>query len=177
MIMRKILRCMGIAGFLVCLILMYTTDIGERGLRKYDADFQLLDMRFHYAADDVGEAFADLGEDGIAVYQRFWILDFAFIACFLIVMLGITYKFVHCGRLRSILTACILARAVFDIAENSLLLYLSDAYPVCDALLATIGSWATTSKFIALYLWMAGIAAAWLYPVIKRKMNHENRQL
>ncbi len=90
--MKKIISIICVAGFFVCLLLMYTTDLGVNGLRKHDADFEMLDMSFHYTADDVNEAFEGLGEDGIAAYHKFWILDYAFIACFLVVMLAIPKK-------------------------------------------------------------------------------------
>ena len=48
---------------------------------KHDADFRLLDMRFHYTAADVNETFSKLGEDGRTAYRNYWILDFFFIAC------------------------------------------------------------------------------------------------
>ncbi len=174
--MGKIFRFIGVVGFFVCLILMYTTDLGERGLRKHDADFQMLDTSFHYTADDVGEAFETLGEEGIATYHKFWILDFVFIACFLIAMLSITNKVAKSGWIRNILILLLMARAGFDVVENSLLIYLSNTYSVRHDGLATMCSWFTTSKFIALYIWMLGIAVMYACSIVKRKRSRRNHQ-
>lgn len=168
--MIKFIRYIGIAGFIICLIIMYTTNIGINGLRMYDADFSLLDMRFHYAADDVSEVFEKLGEDGIAAYREFWILDFIFIACFLIVMLAAMDKPAISGKGKKLLIILAVARAVFDIIENSILLYLSSTYPTYNDLLASICSWITTFKFVFLIVWVLGFAALALYPVINRKL-------
>ncbi len=151
--MKKIICIIGIAGFFVCLLLMYTTDLGENGLRKHDADFEMLDTRFHYTTGDVNEAFEDLGEGGITAYHSFWMLDYVFIACFLVVMIAITNKAAKRGRVRKVLLTFAIARAGFDIIENNLLLHLSNIYPVHNDSLATLCSWVTTSKFAALYLW------------------------
>ena len=166
--MRNTIVFIGIIGFIICLLLMYATDLGERGLRKYDADFKLLDMRFHYTTADVSEAFEKLGEGGRKAYQNYWILDFVFIVCFLIVMLTITDKIAVSGWAIYILIALAIARAGFDIVENSLFLYLSKIYPAHNDSLATICSWTTTCKFISLYVWILGVVVMSLFPIIRR---------
>lgn len=71
-------KYIGIVGFIICLMIMYTTNHGIRGMRKYDADFRLLDMRFHYTAADVNETFTKLNDGGRVAYRDYWILDFFF---------------------------------------------------------------------------------------------------
>jgi hypothetical protein len=170
--MMGIVQYIGIAGFIVCLIIMHTTDFGIKGLRKYDAGFRLLDMRFHYTADDVGEVFEKLGKAGREVYRNYWILDFFFIACFLIVMLAIVNKVVIDNWARNLLIVLAVSRAVFDIVENSILMYLSNIFPVRNDSLAAICSWVTTCKFIVLYAWILGILAMTLYSVINGKIGN-----
>jgi len=170
--MNKIVGYIGIAGFIICLIIMYATNLGERGLRNYDPDFRLLDMRFQYTAADVGETFEKLGRDGRAAYRNFWILDFVFIACFLIVMFAITDKIATNGWARYILIFFSIARAGFHIIETGMLFSLSIRYPVQNSSLVTLSSWITTSKYISLFIWMLGIAVMLLYNVINRK--HSN---
>jgi len=169
--MIRIVQYAAIAGFILCLIIMYTTNSGIRGLRKYDANFKLLEMRFHYTADDVSGVFEKLGKDGRALYRNFWILDFFFIACFLIVMLAIMNKVIIDSYARNILAILAISRAFFDIVENGILLYLSNIYPDRNNALATICSWVTTCKFISLYAWILGFVAITLYPVINRKFS------
>ena len=166
--MPAIVKYVGISGFLVCLAMMYFTNHGIRGLRKYDADFRLLDMRFRYTSADVNEAFTTLGDGGRRAYRRFWILDFFFIACFLIVMLAVADSIFMAGWLKNVLLALAIARAAFDVAENGILLYLIGKYPAQNHALATIGSWVTTCKFVALFLWMLAVAAMLLHPLLRR---------
>ncbi len=167
--MKKTVRFIGVIGFVICLLLMYTTDLGHSGMQKHDADFNLLDMRFHYSADDIEDALEGLGGGGRAAYRNFWLLDYAFIACFLVVMLSAINRYVHNNRAKKALTALAVARAGFDIAENSFLWALSGMYPAHNAAIAALCPWITTLKFICLYLWVAGIAWTLIVPLIKRK--------
>jgi len=147
---------------------MYATNHGIRGMRKYDAGFRLLDMRFHYTATNVNETFTKLNVGGRVAYRNYWILDFFFIACFLVVQLTIINSIAMSDTAINVLIVLSFLRAIFDIVENSILLYLIDKYPIQNNQLATICSWVTTSKFIALYLWIVGIAVMLLYPVVHR---------
>ncbi|MCL2544607.1 MAG: hypothetical protein FWE77_01680 [Clostridia bacterium] len=166
--MPAIVKYVGIAGFVICLAIMYCTNHGIRGLRAHDADFRLLDMRFHYTAADVHETFTKLGEGGRLAYRNYWILDFFFIACFLIVMFAAVDSIAMPGWLKSALIALSIARAAFDATENGILLYLIGKYPAQNNVLATLCSWVTTCKFVALYLWMLAVAVTLLRPLIRR---------
>lgn len=164
----KVLKWVGLIGFFACLIIMYTTNHGIRGLRKYDADFRLLDMRFHYTAANVNETFTKLNEGGRVAYRNYWILDFFFIACFLVVQLTIINSIAMGDATKNVLIVISVLRALLDIVENSMLLYLIGKYPIQNNQFATICSWVTTSKFIALFLWIIGITVMLLYPVVHR---------
>jgi len=164
--MIKIIGYIAAVGFVVCLVIMYVSDKGVKGLRKYDANFKLLDMRFHYNADDVVNTFEKLGKDGIAAYRNYWITDFVFIACFLILMLSIT-NCVTVNLVKNLMLILSVSRAVFDVAENGILLYLSGIYPIRKDTLAAICSWVTTFKFAALYVWIFGLSAMIILKGIK----------
>ena len=166
--LNNIIKYIGITGFFICLAIMYFTNHGIRGLRKFDANFRLLDMQFHYTTADVYRTFEKLGSDGRLAYRNYWILDFFFIPCFLIVMLAIIYHMPLVGWVEIALIILSILRALFDVIENSILLYLISKYPAQDNLLATVCSWITTSKFIALFLWMLGIAAMLIYSLTHR---------
>ena len=142
--MLNIIKYIGIIGFFVCLIIMYATNHGIRSIRKYDADFKLLDMQFHYTADNVNESFNKLGSDGRSAYRNYWILDFFFIACLLIVMIAIVGVISMTDWVKNVLIILAVSRAVFDAIENSILLYLIGKYPIQNNSLATICSWITT---------------------------------
>lgn len=152
----------GIIGFIGCLIIMYTTNHGIPGIQKYYSDFRLLDMRFRYNNNILYDTFERLGKSGIDAYNRYLYLDFCFIASFLIVIIAISLKVATNTMFRNILIFFAVTRAVLDILENSLLIFLLNKFPNYHIQLADICSWVTTSKFIALYLWIFGIAAAFI---------------
>lgn len=164
--MLNILKYIGIGGFFICLIIMYTTNHGIPGLRKYDNNFKFLDMQFRYNAAIVYDAFEKIGKDGRKVYRGYWILDFVFIACFLIVQITLLNGLSFNGLVRNILIVLSISRAVFDILENCMLIYLIDKFPSVNNLLANICSCVTTMKFTVLYLWLLGISIFLFFPLV-----------
>ena len=166
--MLLIIQWLGIAGFVLCLGIMYATDHGIRGLRKHDADFRLLDMRFRYTAADVSDTFSKLGEAGRIAYRNFWILDFFFIPCLLIVQIAVVHRIDMNATARNGLVVLSAIRAALDIAENSILLHLIGKYPAEDRRTATTCAWITTSKFVVLYTWAIAVLALFLYSLAQK---------
>jgi hypothetical protein len=152
--MIKIMKLFGLLGFIICLLIMYTTNHGIRDIQRFDRSFRLLDMRFHYNHETVRQTFEQIGEGGRKAYQRFLLLDFIFIICFFIVMLTITDAVFVDSYYRGIIYILCILRALFDISENLLLLHMLAKYPVFNEALASICSWFTTLKFIVLYIWL-----------------------
>lgn len=145
---------MGTIGFFASLILMEFTNLGARGIQQYDPGFSLLDMRFRYDANTVYQVFDQIGEQGQQVYKNYLFLDYLFIACFLIVMLALSFRVTADPRQRNILIILASARALCDILENTLLIVLMKYYPQQNLLLATVCSWSSTIKFVFMFLWM-----------------------
>lgn len=156
--MIRLLKIIGLLGFVICLLAMYTTDHGIPGIRKFDSSFRLLDMRFHYSSKTVGETFERIGEEGRMAYRKYLILDFIFIICFLITMLAVSDAAAVPQEIKIILSAFCLLRALWDVLENILLLRMLGQYPIFPGTLATICSWFTTMKFLMLYAWLLLIA-------------------
>lgn len=148
----------GIIGFFVCLFVMYRTNHGIPGIQKYDPNFMLLDMRFRYNSNSLYNTFDNIGKDGIKAYKNYLLLDFCFIACFLIVMIAITSKVTTNIVIRNVLIGFAILRAILDVLENTILIILLNMYPDESTFMADFCSWATTLKFISLYLWIVGIA-------------------
>lgn len=166
----ELTKLAGFFGVFICLMIMYTTRHGIPGIRKYDKNFRLLDMQFHYTGDTVYRTFEKIGPEGRKAYRNFWILDFIFITCLLIVMLTISVSVnmdVPSKYVVVLIWLCLL-RAIFDILENCILLHLAHRFPVKKNLLATICSYITTCKFIALYVWLTGIGVSFLFPFLKK---------
>lgn len=156
----KSITYLGVTGFFLILIIMYTTSWGIPGIRRYDAEFRLLDMRFRYNPDMVRTTFKAIGSAGRGIYSRYLVLDFAFIACFFIVMSAITDALIMAPQLRQALSVFILLRALFDGLENTILMILLNRYPRINITLASLCSWATTLKFIMLFIWLLFIISA-----------------
>lgn len=153
-----IIITLGTIGFFLCLFIMNRIENVE--FRKYDANFKSLDMQLRYDSDIVYSTFEKLGIDGRNAYCNYLVLDFCFIICFYIVMFAITQRFVQNDILKKVLLALALFRGIFDVIENILLILLMRQYPLQNVLLANVCSWATTIKFIALFLWMLVIEVA-----------------
>lgn len=147
----------GTFGFLVCLFVMYRTNHGIPGIQKYDPRFRLLDMRFRYNSDNLYETFERIGVEGRKAYENYLLLDFCFIVCFLIVMIAITLEVTTNIVIKNFLIVFALSRAILDVLENTILIILLSRYPNQNNLIANFCSWATTLKFISMYLWIAGI--------------------
>ncbi len=151
---------LGTIGFFVSLHMMYRTNHGIPGIQKYDPNFQLLDMRFRYNSDIVYETFKKIGTKGRNAYKNYLLVDFIFIACFLIVMSAVSLAVTNQAVFIYILIGLAMSRAVFDILENTLIILLINKYPHQRTGLADFCSWATTVKFLALYLWFIGLILA-----------------
>ncbi len=154
----KIINVIGITGFLLCLLLMQTTNHGLRGIQKFDPSFRLPDMRFHYSGKSLKSVLERIGEEGRMAYKRFLLLDFIFITCFLITMFAITNAGFVSNPVRILLTITAVMRAVLDVTENTLLLFMLNKYPEFNEKAAVICSWSTTVKFIMLYTWLLLLA-------------------
>lgn len=148
---------LGTIGFIICLFVMYRTNHGIPGIQKYNPQFRLLDMRFRYTGVDLYNTFDSILKEGRKAYKNYLILDFCFIACFLIVMIAITQKVIRNSSLRYLLIGFAILRAILDIIENSILINLLNIYEKQNLVLANVCSWVTTFKFLALYLWMLGL--------------------
>lgn len=156
--MTIIIKVIGVLGFVICLLVMYMTNHGIRGIQMFDRSFRLLDMRFHYSSEMVKQTFEQISEDGRIAYQKYLILDFIFIVCFLITMITISDTALVSPHFRTILYIVCGLRALLDVFENILLLRMLGQYPVFNETLATICSWITTFKFIMFYIWLISIA-------------------
>ena len=156
--MARTIKLIGVLGFVICLLVMYMTDHGIRGIQIFDRSFRLLDMRFHYSSEIVKQTFEQISEGGRIAYQKYLMLDFIFIVCFLVTMITITDAVLVSPHVKTILYIVCGLRALFDVFENILLLRMLGQYPVFNETLATICSWITTFKFIMLYIWLMSIA-------------------
>lgn len=162
----------GIIGFFICLVIMYCTPYGIRGIRKYDSAFQMPDMKFHYSVEELTKTFEKIGVDGQAIYQNYLVLDCIFVVCFGICMLTLTHN-LFTGLSRNILFFVCFLRGFFDLLENFLLLFLLKSSYTNNIYLASLCSYLTTFKFIMLYIWIVAIIVHFTFTgIIKLRGNH-----
>ena len=113
------------------------------------------DMRFHYTADELYAIFGEAGEAGRPLMRRYWLLDFGFILFFLGAMVSVSLNVAGYGTtLFWLMAGTSVARAVLDVAENSLLLVLQSACPDRKSGLAGLAGFVTSAKFVCLYAWV-----------------------
>lgn len=155
--MGKYIQMAGILGFFICLCMMYTTDLGVRGIRVYDPAFQSPDTKFHYSAGQLTQTFEEIGDGGWAVFQKYLILDCVFTLCFLIVMFTITTIVFTEGSICYFMLGVCIFRGVSDLLENTMMLLVLRQFPDYHTQLVTICSYVTTIKFILLYIWISGL--------------------
>lgn len=170
--MTGIIKIIGVVGLFACLLVMYMTDHGIRGIQKYDPSFRLLDMRFRYSSATVEQTFAQIGREGRTAYKKYLVLDFIFIAFLLVTMITVTDAVYISARVRIILYIICGMRALFDIIENLLLLRLLEQFPSLSQTMAEVCSWFTTFKFIMLYLWLTGLLLKAAISLVKYVGSH-----
>ena len=142
---------------------MYVTKYGLPGIRQYNKDFKPVDMNFSYKNSLLYETFEKIGKDGRKVYFGYFITDFFLAGFMLIVMITITDLLMHDPDVHYPVYLTAGLKALFDVLENCLCLYLLHIYPKKNNIAAFLASCATMLKFIMLYLWLLAVAAALLY--------------
>lgn len=162
------LKIIGVLGFIVCLLIMYLTDYGIPGIRKYDAEFETLDMQFHYNIQTVQNTFEKIGFDGRLAYNHFLILDYFFIICFLVVMIVLSKSVSNFNIVLNTLYILCILRAVFDCLENTMIIFMMNKYPLFSENIANICSYMTTLKFIMLYSWITIFIIQLILNIINR---------
>ncbi len=165
--MIRLIKVIGIFGFIICLWVMYITDHGIRRIQTFDSSFRLLDMRFHYSSETVTQTFEQICEGGRIAYQKYLVLDFMFILCFFITMITISDSLTTSPQVKTILYILCGLRALFDVFENILLIHMLKQYPVFNKTTATTCSWFTTLKFVMLYIWLLTITTHIIIFVVK----------
>ena len=148
-------------GFAACLYLMQFRTVPA--LAKLCPDFKLPDMRLHYDAPALFDTLEQVGAQGQALLKRYWLTDFGFIACFLVIMLVVTFNNAPLEPIRNAMYIAAILRAALDMTENLLLLSVTAAYPAkMRRKTATVAGFVTSAKFLALGLWLLGLFASLL---------------
>ena len=165
-------RILVILVFILTLLVIWRND---SVFRTYSEGANKLDMRFRYNAIDVYQLFKILGIVGRFLYIRYLCIDFVFIASFALVQ-NYILKWVMGKVMLNSRWRCLLYlsyfRALFDVTENILILILLTSFPTELTWLVMVSSFATSLKFILLYLWLIAIPVSFF---IRKKIGNLQR--
>lgn len=143
-----------IIGLIICLVVMYATNVGIPGIEQYyNGTFKLLDMRYSYTMDTVSEMMTQLGTQGIQHYLMYLVLDVVFIVFLFLVQRSLSILAAgNSKRLRICLMISITGRGVLDIIED-LLLSLILRHQI-SLEFVTVASCITSLKFVCMGAWL-----------------------
>ena len=157
------------AGTILCALVcagtwlaMGSDAFGSLGIARLGDGGAPLDMRPGYTPEDASTLLTVLGTEGRAFYQRFLLIDLAFIASFAWLQVAITRGLAHKSGMQAfarILTGFCLARAGFDLLEDSAFILLIARHPSFSEALARAAGLFTWLKFALLVPWLIWLAA------------------
>ncbi|WDV45182.1 hypothetical protein PV797_16895 [Clostridiaceae bacterium M8S5] len=139
----------------------------------YSNGANILDMRFSYVTDDVYNMFHSLENEGRLLYIKLLFVDFLFIISFIYVQSNLLKWIMGKSMIKTkwrFLLSLSYLRALFDIGENTLILFLLNSYPTKLPNLVKVCSFVTSLKFIILALWVIAIPISF-YARSHRKVN------
>lgn len=166
-------RAVLIWGCVLCiaaLLLMEYSPWGSRALEQYNGGYGTFDMK-SYNADTVYRILHGMMPEGFRIYELYFIMDFLFVIGYGIVQIRLLNFFYRDYRHNIAVRFAYwipAARAVFDTAENSIILLLLISYPAELRGLVAVSSAATFLKLKAIILWSLFIAAGILVKITVR---------
>lgn len=169
-----------IIRILVILILIFTLLIMRKNepiFLAYSKGVKMLDMQFGYNILDVKQLFETLGIGGRSFYIKSLGIDFIFIASFALVQNYILKWIMGKVMLNSgwkMLLSISYLRALFDVMENVIILFLLFKFPLMLTSLITVASYITMVKFIFLGLWFLAIPVSLSVRIQMRKNIVQN---
>ncbi|MEG1677539.1 MAG: hypothetical protein RR379_07685 [Clostridia bacterium] len=159
-----LLTVVGAVGAACCLYGMLVYQGGEKRLRALDPQFQSLDMRFHYSAEQALACMDGVGGEGRKLLRRYWLIDFALIVFLGMVMLAITHNTASIALVRYAMYALVMLRALLDLVENALLLMVLNGDASKRRMgLAGVSGYVTSAKWVCMGLWVAALFVGLLY--------------
>lgn len=160
---------------LVCLgtwIAMGSDAYGSVGIARLSGGDAPLDMQPGYTPEDAATLLEHLGSEGRAFYQRFLLIDLVFIASFAWFQVAITRGLARKSGMQvfvRLMTVFCLARAGFDLLEDTAVLILIAQHPSLPEGLARAAGSFTWLKFALLVPWLIWLTAAAIRLLRKNK--------
>jgi len=151
---------------LVCIgtwLAMGSDAFGSIGIARLSGGDAPLDLRPGYTPEDAAALLTNLGPEGRLFYQRFLLIDLVFIASFAWLQVAITRGLARRSGMQAftrIMTAFCLARAGFDLLEDTAFFILIAQNPSLSGGLVRAAGIFTWLKFALLVPWLLWLAAA-----------------
>ena len=158
---KRIIKTILIFAFFA--LAFYLVEIGPysaSSVADFNNDYGTFDMK-SYDSQTVREMMPYFSPEGIHVYKIYYLMDFIFIAAFLILQCYLSLVFFKWCSLRYIkIIVCIIPvlRGVFDIIENAVLLRTLFSYPSVNDVMINFSSYCTQAKLLMIRLWLIEIA-------------------
>mgnify|MGYP005606737891 FL=1 len=163
---REIITRIGIA--LLFFISLYFVEAGFCGssvVAKYNNGFGTLDMK-KYNVLSVQNVLSTMGQEGIAVYKLYYLMDYIFIlffGLFQIMLIHDVYSFNENRMVKAFIIGIPILRGLCDMIENTILLRTLFTFPKVNEIAISISSFFTQMKLWCIKGWglLLFIGLAW----------------
>lgn len=166
---KKVLWIFVILGFILTLYMVEASSFGSSEVALHNEGYGTFDMK-KYDTQVVKEVLEQADTECIHVYHKYYLADFLFILFFGLLQ-GMISNAVYSGNkliYRRIAVSIPIARGIFDVIENILLLVTINNYPEVNAGVIKVASIATQCKLWCIRIWVVLILVGLLYCIYRR---------
>ena len=139
-------------------------------LQNYNNGYGTFDMK-SYDAQKVYTVLSDMEPQGFTIYERYFIGDFLIVIGLggvQILLSLVAYGWAKARWIKGVAIGVPIARGIFDVIENVLLLIVLLGYPTQYPDMIKIASRATTMKLVMIKIWIALILVGLVIKASKR---------
>ncbi|MDD6038973.1 MAG: hypothetical protein PUD20_09310 [bacterium] len=154
--------------FFVSLYFVEAGFCGSSVVAKYNDGFGTFDMK-HYDVKTVQNVLSSMNQKGVAVYKRYYFMDFIFVLCFGAFQLMLTndlFSFERSKLITLIIFGVPIFRGICDIIENAILLWTLHTYPRINELAISISAKFTAAKLMSIRIWALLIVIGLVWKVV-----------
>lgn len=143
--------------FFGVLLMIEVGPYSSKNLGKYNNGYGTFDMK-SYDTNKVVQVLDNMQQKGFAIYRGYFVFDYLFIIVFgavQIYLTSIAYGWCKNRKIVTMLSIVPVARGIFDLIENTLLLIVIQSYPNVLSQVITVASSATWLKLLMIRVWSA----------------------
>lgn len=173
---KRYIKIFIVIGFCIFLYLVGSEFCGSKNVANYNQGYGTFDMK-EYDYQKVTEILGQYEEGGIEATFRYYCIDFTFILFFgatqLIIINAVLGEKILKEKkwLKRLLIATAVARGLFDIIENILLMItIAEIYNV-NKTVVTIASICSKNKMISIIIWLIFLAFGGCYRWFRRNTD------